>query len=150
MSSYTVDLLLVEDDPQLRLLIDAILTESGYSIRSAHDGWSGLAEIRRAVPDLILSDLHMPGMSGFDFLSEVRERFPHIPLIAMSSAYSGTEIPLGVVADAFYEKATSIDNLLHVVERQIRGQNQLGSATQTDPTHSHWLFYSLEDYRDAS
>ncbi len=118
MSSYTVDLLLVEDDPQLRFLIDAILTESGYSIRSAHDGWSGLAEIRKAVPDLILSDLHMPGMSGFDFLSEVRERFPHIPLIAMSSAYSGTEIPLGVVADAFYEKATSIDNLLHVVERQ--------------------------------
>ena len=118
MSSYRVDLLLVEDDLQLRLLIHAILTESGYSIRSAHDGLSGLAEIRRAVPDIILSDLHMPGMSGFDFLSQVREKFPDIPLIAMSSAYTGSEIPAGVVADAFYEKATSIDNLLHVIETQ--------------------------------
>ncbi len=118
MYSHRADLLLVEDDPQLRLLIHAILTESGYSIRSAHDGRSGLAEIQRAVPDLILSDLHMPGMSGFEFLSEVRERFPDIPLIAMSSAYSGSEVPVGVVADAFYEKATSIDNLLDVVDRQ--------------------------------
>ncbi len=112
------DLLLVEDDPQLRVTLRAILSEFGYSVRSAHDGLSGLAEIRNAMPDIVLSDLYMPGMSGFDFLSEVRQRFPEVPLIAMSSAYSGSEVPAGVVADAFYEKATSIHNLLGVVASQ--------------------------------
>lgn len=116
MSSCKGDLLLVDDDPQLRIVLCAILTQCGYLVRSAHDGQSGLTEIQNAMPDIILSDLYMPGMSGFEFLMEVREKFPTIPLIAMSSAYSGTEVPAGVIADAFYEKATSIDHLLGVVE----------------------------------
>ena len=120
MSIYKANLLLVEDDPQLRLLMCTILTQCGYLVRSAHDGFSGLEELRGALPDIILSDLYMAGMSGFDFLAEVRRTFPAIPLIAMSSAYSGTEIPPGVVADAFYEKASSIANLLSLVERQQR------------------------------
>lgn len=115
MVSHRGDLLLVEDDPQLRTLFHAILTQSGYSVRSAHDELSGLAEIRNAAPDLVFSDLHMPGMSGFDFLSEVRKRFSEIPLVAMSSAYSGNEVPAGVVADAFYDNATSISTVLGVV-----------------------------------
>lgn len=120
MSKCKANLLLVEDDPQLRLLMSTIFTQCGYLVRSAHDGSSGLEELRSALPDIILSDLYMAGMSGFDFLSEVRRTFPAIPLIAMSSAYSGTEVPPGVVADAFYEKASSIASLLSLVERQRR------------------------------
>ena len=115
MSKSIVELLLVEDDPQLQILIGTILTRCGYLVRSAHDGCSGLEEMRNALPDIVLSDLYMPGMSGFEFLSEARRSFPRIPLIAMSSAYSGTDVPMGVVADAFYEKATSVYNLLELV-----------------------------------
>ena len=118
MLSQKGDLLLVDDDPQLRILLSAILAQSGFSIRSAHDGASALREVRHRVPDLILSDLYMPGMSGFDFLAEVRSSCPGIPLIAMSSAFSGSEVPAGVVADAFYEKASSVDLLLEIVEKQ--------------------------------
>ncbi len=127
MPSHKGDLLLVEDDPQLRIVLCAILTQCGYAVRSAHDGLSGLAEVWTRVPDVILSDLYMPGMSGFDFLREVRKQFPTIPLIAMSSAYSGTEVPAGVVADAFYEKATSVEHLLRMVEsrcsQSLPGEN---------------------------
>lgn len=135
MSKYKANLLLVEDDPQLRILMGTILTQCGYLVRSAHDGFSGLEELRSALPDIILSDLYMAGMSGFDFLAEVRRTFPAIPLIAMSSAYTGTEIPPGVVADAFYEKASSIDNLLKLVERQ-RWMSRAGNTS--GPSFRPW------------
>jgi CheY-like chemotaxis protein len=108
--------LLVEDDAQLRALLTVILTRSGYRVRCAEDGFCALAEIRADMPDVLLSDLHMVGMSGFELLSVVRRRLPSIRVIAMSSAFSGGEVPTGVAADAFYQKATSIVSLLRLVE----------------------------------
>jgi DNA-binding NtrC family response regulator len=115
MTTHKTKLLLVDDDAALRHLLSVILTHSGYDVRSAQDGFSALAEIRAEVPDILLSDLYMPGMSGFELLSVVRRRFPMIPVIAMSSAYSGPGVPAGVAADAFYEKATDLDALLGIV-----------------------------------
>jgi CheY-like chemotaxis protein len=110
------NLLIVEDDVQLRILLTAILTKSGYRVRVAEDGFAALVQIRADVPDLILSDLYMLGMSGFELLSIVRRRYPEITVIAMSSAFSGCEIPAGVAADAFYQKATGIPALLSLLE----------------------------------
>ncbi len=58
----------------------------------------------------------MPGMSGFELLSIVRRRFPGIQVIAMSGAFSGDNIQVGVAADAFYEKATGLANLMNIVQ----------------------------------
>ena len=56
-------------------------------------------------PDLIASDLNMPNMSGFELLSVLRRRFPHIPVVAISGAYEcGEAIPGGIIADGFYAK----------------------------------------------
>ena len=54
-------LLVVEDDPDLRTTISAILTTCGYGVRSSSDGLSALKEIRADTPDIVLSDLFMPG-----------------------------------------------------------------------------------------
>ena len=116
MPQANVRLLIVDDEPSTRMLLSHIFTELGHSVRSAEDGFSALFEIRQEIPDIILSDLNMPGMSGFEFLSVVRRRFPEIHVIAMSGAFSGDGVQPGVAADAFYEKATSLGSLLQIVE----------------------------------
>jgi CheY-like chemotaxis protein len=116
MPEPTANLLIVDDNPLMRTALSAVFTRSGYRVRSAQDGFAALAELRLEVPDLILSDLNMAGMSGFEFLSVVCRRFPAVRVVAMSGAYSGDEVPPGVMADAFYEKATSIAALLRIVE----------------------------------
>lgn len=109
-------LLVVDDEASIRVSLSTILTEMGYGVRTAQDGFSALAEIRREIPDLILSDLTMPGMSGFEFLSVVRRRFPGIQVIAMSGSFSGAGVPPGVAADAYYEKSSHPGSLFRIVE----------------------------------
>jgi len=109
-------MLIVDDEPSIRTSMSQVLTEMGYSVRSAEDGFSALVEIRKEIPEIILSDLSMPGMSGFELLSLVRRRFPSIWLIAMSGAFSGDEVPSGVAADAFYQKGSGIRSLLKIID----------------------------------
>jgi CheY-like chemotaxis protein len=110
-------LLIVDDEPSIRNSMSQVLVEIGYSVRSAEDGFSALVEIREEIPDIILSDLNMPRMSGFELLSVVRHRFPSIRAIAMSGAFSGNEVPSGVAADAFYQKGSGVRSLLMIIER---------------------------------
>jgi CheY-like chemotaxis protein len=116
MPHAKVKLLIVDDEPATRMSLSHIFAELGYSVRSAEDGFSALFEIRQEIPDIILSDLNMPGMSGFEFLSVVRRRLPGIHVIAMSGAFSGDGVQPGVAADAFYEKATGLSFLLQIVQ----------------------------------
>jgi CheY-like chemotaxis protein len=115
MPNAKVKLLIVDDEVSLRTSLSLIFTTFGYSVRSAEDGFSALVEMRNEVPDILVSDLNMPGMSGFELLSVVRRRFPAMQVIAMSGAFSGKNVPSGVVADAFYEKGSNPGTLLEIV-----------------------------------
>jgi CheY-like chemotaxis protein len=108
-------LLIVDDEPSIRYSLTCVLTEIGYNVRSAEDGFSALLEIRNEVPEILLSDLNMPGMSGFELLSEVRRQFPAIQTIAMSGAFSGDEVPSGIAADGFFQKGSSMGSLLRLM-----------------------------------
>jgi CheY-like chemotaxis protein len=108
-------LLIVDDEPAVRTLISEVLIGIGYHVRSAEDGISALAEIRKQMPDIILSDLNMPGMSGFELISVVRRSYPSIQVIAMSGAFSGEEAPSGIAADAFYQKGCGPGSLLKII-----------------------------------
>ena len=116
MPNPQADVLIVDDNVQLLQLLSAILTQLGFKVRSAVDGFSALNEMRTGTPDVILSDLYMPGMSGFEFLSVVRRRFPDARAVAMSSAFSGADVPPGIPADAYYEKATNFNSLIQIVK----------------------------------
>jgi CheY-like chemotaxis protein len=109
-------LLIVDDEPAIRSSLALILSEFGYRAEVAEDGFSALAEIKKEIPDILLSDLNMPGMSGFELLSVVRKRFPAMQTIAMSGAFSGNEVPSGVAAHRFYQKSSSIGSLLMILE----------------------------------
>ena len=109
-------LLVVDDDMMIRTLLSDVLSASSYDVRLAEDGFSALLEIRARTPDIIISDLNMPGMSGFELLPLVRIGFPSIRLIAMSGASSAESLPPEVTVDAFYEKGSGLDSLLQIVD----------------------------------
>jgi CheY-like chemotaxis protein len=94
-------LLIVDDEPAIRTSLSLLLAEIGYRVRTAEDGFSALAEMRMELPEILLADLNMPGMSGFELLSVVKLRFPAMLTVAMSGAFQGNEVPSGVLADAF-------------------------------------------------
>jgi CheY-like chemotaxis protein len=102
--TFPYRILIVDDEPCLRDLGKMLLEAQGYEVRCAEDGFEGLAALKQSLPDIIISDLQMPNMNGFEFLSVVRRRFPIIPVIAMSGAFSGQAVPESVLADAFFQK----------------------------------------------
>lgn len=120
MSIKKANFLIVDDEASLRAMLVRFFAECGYQVRSAEDGFSALAKIRSETPDIILSDLDMPGMSGFELLSVVRRRFPAVQTIAMSGAFSGEGVPPGVAADAFYKKGSNLADLLQIADAMSR------------------------------
>jgi CheY-like chemotaxis protein len=115
MPDSRLRLLVVDDEPSLRESFTLVFHRLGYDVRSAEDGFAALFEIGKLIPDILLCDLNMPGMSGFELLSVVRRRFPAIPVIAMSGGFFGSAVPSGVAADAFYQKGSGIDHLLRTI-----------------------------------
>src|ERR1700735_3219291 len=117
MPEATVNLLVVDDDAALRKSLSQIFGAFGHRVRCAADGFSALSELRLEIPDIIVSDLNMPGMSGFEFLSVVRRRFPAIQVIAMSSVVAADAVPPGVAADMFYQKGSGPGSLLEIIRK---------------------------------
>jgi CheY-like chemotaxis protein len=117
-----VRILLVDDEPSIREGMARLLNAAGYDVSTAEHGFDALLQLRRVTPHVVISDLNMPQMSGFEFLSVVRRRFPEIPVIAVSGAYeSGDRVPGGVIADAFYAKGQHHpEELLRTVAELIR------------------------------
>jgi len=116
------EILVVDDEAALRQSLGLVLQSAGYEVSTATNGFDALLQLKRRLPTIVLSDLNMPQMSGFEFLSVVRRRFPQISVIAMSGAYhSGDAIPGGVIADAFYAKGHGDPSmLLSIVAGLIR------------------------------
>ena len=162
----TKRLLIVDDKECIRRTLSRVAAGLGFQVRSTHNGLSALREIRLENPDFLLSDLNMPGMSGFELLSVVRRRFPAILVIAMSGIFCGSKVPSCVYADAFYQKGSSTTNLTQIlrtppkIKRQAQPDSDCVSPLwiQRNPRHSSvtaqvriicpeclWAFYHALD-----
>lgn len=104
MASSRGRLLIVDDERSIRECISHILEAEGYDVLMAQDGFDALNRLVEPLPDAIISDLNMPRMSGFEFLAVVRQKFPHLPVLAISGEFEGNEVPTGVLADAYLPK----------------------------------------------
>ena len=104
--------MVVDDEAANRELISDILASEGYDVVTAQDGVDALNQLTAPLPDVIISDLRMPRMSGFEFLAVVRRKYPDVPLIAMSGEFEGNEVPPGVPADAYLAKGILLFNQL--------------------------------------
>jgi CheY-like chemotaxis protein len=124
--------LIVDDGPAIRISLSEGLSEFGCSVRSVGDGYAALAEIRNKVPDVVLTDINMPGMSGFKLLSVIRDSYPEIYRIAMSGASAAEFMLLKIGAHAFYPKGHGIGLLLNII-------SSLPQREPISPSHSSGL-----------
>jgi len=85
-----ISVLVIDDDPDVRGFIVASLEEQGYRVREASDGREGLKALEREIPDLVVLDFIMPGLSGADVARQIRSRHPQQPILFVSG-YSETE-----------------------------------------------------------
>jgi CheY-like chemotaxis protein len=114
--------LVVDDDPTIRTCVSLLLESAGYDVAEAEDGIEALLFISKNTPDVVVSDLNMPRMSGFDLLSEVQRRFPQIVTIAMSGAYrNSAELPAEARAHGFYAKGAPASNLVATLALLLEG-----------------------------
>ena len=125
-------ILVVDDNPDVREMFSLLLISAGYHVIVAEDGIAALAQLKQNLPDVVVSDLEMPRMSGFELLSVVRRRFPQVLTLAMSGAYPDGELPTGVIADAFCAKGRSPKNLLRVVEQLMDTASDRRSTHQRE------------------
>jgi len=101
-----------------------LLSWAGYEVVTADNGLDALLQLKRSVPEVIISVLNMPKMSRFECLSVVRQLFPQISVIASSGSYSKQAVPAGVIADMFFTNGqdtpgtllTSVADLIRTAE----------------------------------
>ena len=85
--------LIVDDEPTTRMLMREALTAAGFAVEEAEDGIVALRRVADNQPTLILLDLMMPRMDGFDFLSQLRKNsaWKHIPVVVLTAMDLGAE-----------------------------------------------------------
>jgi CheY-like chemotaxis protein len=131
--------LVVDDDESVREVFALLLRKEGYEVTAAKNGFDGLLKLKQLVPDVIISDLNMPKMSGFEFLSVVRRRFPKISVIASGGAYGSRVVPTGVLADAFFAKGQDHpETLLNIVAALIQTSAEQ-TRTHQDGSAPVWI-----------
>jgi len=81
----TGSLLVVDDDAVVREALVEALAEAGYDVRAADDGARAIALLAERAPDVVLSDVRMPGMDGLALLALLRERAPDVPVLLMTA-----------------------------------------------------------------
>jgi CheY-like chemotaxis protein len=148
VSSRKNPILIVDDDPSIRATVAMLLARAGYNISTAADGFDALLQMKSAVPELIISDLNMPRMSGFEFLSVVRRRFPQVLVIAMSGAFeTGNAVPGGVIADAFYAKGKSDPATLQTLVADLLRTSASQALTHIRQSAPVWVPRNGKDAR---
>lgn len=89
-------ILLVEDEDLLREGVQEILEHNGYTVVQASNGVQALAYMDQMAVSLVISDLVMPRMSGVDFIRQMRERFPQLPVIVASGSPNAVMQRMGI------------------------------------------------------
>lgn len=113
----TEPILLVDDDPAIREFVSLVLEDEGYTVVSAPNGLDALRHIQQQAPALILLDMHMPLMNGWDFAEAYyTTNPPHAPIIVMTAGHSAHDAAAEIQANGVLPKPFDIDELLALVQ----------------------------------
>jgi len=100
-----IRVLVVDDEPALRKSIARILGARGYEVATADDGQAGLEALERSQPDVLLTDLLMPRMSGLDLLQKAKQRWPDLEVVIMT-AFADVDTAVSAVKAGAYDFLT--------------------------------------------
>jgi two-component system cell cycle response regulator DivK len=118
--SDKAQILYVEDNPENRLLVRRVLEAEGYTVVEAVDGLSGLEEASRVEPDLILLDINLPEVDGYDLAGRFREvdKLASVPILAVTANVmkGDREKTLQAGCDGYIPKPIDIDRLPQQIE----------------------------------
>ena len=125
MSEAGLRVCLIEDDALVRDAAAFALEDRGYNVVVAVNGAQGLAEIERQLPDVVVTDVVMPGHDALEFLPRLRARFPHLPVVVVSGGgQTGTGLYLDLArklgADECLSKPFTPQALADAIERAFR------------------------------
>jgi len=118
-------ILIVDDEVGVRELLTDALSLGGYETREAKDGMSALTLIRKQKPDLLIIDINMPIMDGFELLERVRESKNQVPAIMLTARKDRTDVSRGLRlgADDYVTKPFGLEELLLRVQAVLRRSN---------------------------
>lgn len=119
-------ILAVDDEPPLRKLLRTGLDAHGFDVLEAEDGKAALALLRRNAIDLMVLDLGLPGMDGFEVIRQLREAGSALPIVVLSARAdeAGKVRALDMGADDFVTKPFGMDELLARIRAALRHKLQ--------------------------
>jgi len=126
------NILVIEDDPVVARLMQYTLTKHGYEVQTASNGLEGLRKARQERPDLIMLDVMLPGIDGFEICHRLRAEFQgdNIPIVMLSGKAREADrtTGLGVGADDYLVKPVSPSKVVSVVSGFLGHEPDTGSA----------------------
>jgi CheY-like chemotaxis protein len=139
-------ILIVDDDEYVRSTMGALLVDQDYDVVVAADGFEALAAMRGALPDLVISDLKMPNMSGFELLGIIRKRFPSVAVIALSAEFRPLSIAPDLLFDRYFAKNETPP--LEIIEtvRELLASSPLRSQPAKTELAAVWIPQSQAKY----
>jgi DNA-binding response OmpR family regulator len=119
----TASILIADDEPNIVLSLEFVLAEEGYRVRVARDGREALEALAAETPDLVLLDVMLPHVSGFDVCQRIRAEpaWRDVRIVMLSAKGREVEVQKGLAlgADAYVTKPFAIKELLAEVARQL-------------------------------
>jgi two-component system, sensor histidine kinase and response regulator len=149
-SSKADRILVVDDSPDNLFLVQTILEEEGYAITLAEDGRTALKHIELSPPDLVLLDVMMPGMDGYEVTKRIRENqnSPFMPILLIT-AFEGPSVVRGLDtgADDFIRKPVEVDELLARVRSLLRLKHAIDEREQIARQREEFVSWMAHDLR---
>jgi DNA-binding NarL/FixJ family response regulator len=136
MADSKKKILCIEDDRETAALIAEELLDRGYDVTVAHDGREGLAAVLRIMPDLVLSDISMPAMSGFELLERLTAlapRFSYMPFVFLTALTDRDNELKGRLlgADDYVTKPIDFDLLVTIIAARLKAVARAGLLPKT-------------------